>query len=280
MEFQSIPLLDALATQVYAYLPKLGLGLLVLLAGVAAGKLAGSFTTRLLIRLGLDRAAQTTGLSEVAKQIGFAPSFSEIIGLLAKYILYLLALMLAFDIFGIYALTNVLTTTFSYLPKVIGAVAILVLGFIIAGALAEIVGRGIKGAGVDKVAAGVGIKTSLGDTAESAVRYFLYIIVLLISLRTLEVSSDILNWLFTIGVAAALFAGAAILVISAKDIAPNVAAGVFIDSNKTLKTGQKIKFRQYSGTVESIGITHTAIKTKGGLVQVPNYLLMKEELVS
>jgi len=280
MEFQSIPLLDALATQVYAYLPKLGFGLILLLAGIAAGKLVSSFITRLLIRLGLDRAAQNTGLSDVAKQIGFAPSFSELIGLLVKYLIYLLMLMLAFDIFGIYTLTNVLTITFSYLPKVIGAVAILILGFIMAGALAEIVGRSIKGAGVDKVATGVGIKTSLGDTAESTVRYFLYSIVTLISLRTLEISTEILNWVFTIGVAAALFAGAAILVISAKDIAPNVAAGVFIDSNKTLKAGQKIKFRQYAGTIEAIGITHTAIKTKAGRVQVPNHLLMNEETVS
>ncbi len=280
MEFQSLPLLDALASQIYSYLPKLGLGLLTLLLGAAAGKLAGSFITRLLIRAGIDRAAQSTGLSDVAKQVGLPPSFSEIIGLLVRYVIYLLAVITAFDVFGIYTLASVLTITFSYLPKVIGAVAILVLGFIIAGALAEVVGRGIRGAGVDKVAGGVGIKTSMGDTAEAIVRYFLYIIVVLISLRTLEVSADILNWVFTIGVAAAMFAGAAVIVISAKDISPNVAAGLFLDSNRTLKAGQKIRFRQYVGTIESIGLTHTAIKTKNGTVHIPNHLLMNEEFLS
>lgn len=278
MEFQSLPLLDALANQVYRYLPKFGLGVLLLLIGVIAGRLIGSFITQLLIRVGVDRAAQKTGLSEVAKQIGLQPSFAEITGLLARYLTYLLSVMLAFDVFGIYVLTNVLTATFTYLPKVIGAVAILVLGFIISGALAEIVGRSIRGAGVDKVAGGVGIKTSMGDTAEAIVRYFLYIIVVLISLRTLEISTEILNWIFTIGVAAAVFSGAAVLLISAKDIAPNVAAGMFLESNKALRLGQKIKFRQHSGTVESIGLVHTVIKTKGGPVLIPNHLLMKEEI--
>ena len=277
-EFQSLSVLDTWAVQLYTYLPKLGLGLLILVAGVLIGRLSGGVSTRILRKLGIDRAAHTTGISDVAKQAGIVSPVSRILGKLVEYVIYLVAIMMAFDVFGLYVLTSVLTTIITYIPKIFGAVTILVVGFIVSGFTAEIVKKAVKGAGVDSVARNVGVGVGLGELAEGVVRYFLYIAVVLIALDTLQISMEVLGWLFTITAAALALSGALILVLSAKDIGPNIAAGLFIDSNKILKKGDKVTIKDYSGKVEEIGSIFTTIKTRKGLVKIPNNQLMKLEI--
>lgn len=277
IDFKSINAMDYWASQFYLYLPKLGLGLLVLIVGVLASKAAGGMVARLLKKIGFDTATQKTGITDIAKVAGIQQSISDAIGDLVKYAGYLMALMLSFDIFGMQVITGVLGTIISYIPRLIGSVAILVVGFITASVIAEVIKHGLQSAGADDVAKKVGMNISLGEIAETLVRYFLYIAVVLISLGTLGISAEVLTWLFTTAAAAIVLTGALILVISLRDIGPSIATGVFIKSEKALKKGDRITVKGHTGEVIQVGLVYTTVKTKKGTVEIPNKTLANEE---
>ncbi len=277
IEFQSINAIDYWANQFYLYLPRLGLGLLVLFIGVLLSRTLGKIVGKILSKIGFDRATKKTGITDMAKGIGIEHSVSQIIGELIKYIGYLISLMMSFDIFGLQVLTGVLNTIINYIPRIIGSVAILVVGFIIAGFIAEVIKRGVRGAGADEVAKSVGISVSLGEVAETLVRYFLYIAVVLISLKTLQISTDILAWLFTTIAATVVVAGALMLVVSLRDIGPSMVTGMFLRSEKVLKKGDVITFKNQTGKVIRMGLAYTTVRTKKGTLQIPNRLLADQE---
>lgn len=277
IDFESINAIDAWVSQSYTYLPKLGLGLMILIIGILASKAAGGAVSKLLRKIGFDTATEKTGITDIAKSAGIEQSVSGAIGDLVKYAGYLIALMMSFDIFGMQVITGVLGTILGYIPRLIGSVAILVVGFIIASAIAEVIKRGLKSAGADEVARKVGMTISLGEIAETLVRYFLYIAVVLISLGTLGISTEVLTWLFTTGAAAIVLTGALMLVISLRDIGPSVAAGVLIKSENALKKGDRITFRGQTGEVTQIGLVHTTVRTKKGTLAIPNKTLANEE---
>ena len=277
IEFQSINAINYWANQFYLYLPKLGLGFLVLIIGVLISKGLGKIVSGLLAKLGVDKATAKTGITDMVKGVGIEKSVSDIIGELVKYMGCLVSLMVSFDIFGLQVITGVLNTIINYMPKIIGAVTILVVGFIIAGFIAEVIKRTVKGAGADKVAQNVGISISIGEAAETLVRYFLYTAVVLIALKTLQVSTDILAWLFTTITAAVVIAGALVLVVSLRDIGPSIITGMFVKTEKALKKGDIISFKGQTGKVISTGIVYTTVRTKKGILQIPNKLLAEHE---
>lgn len=276
-QLQTIALVEGLLAQFSQQAPKLGLSFLTLVAGILLGKAVAKATSDILKKVGLDKAARLTGLQTIFNSIGIHSVPSEFIGRLLKYILYILVVMVSFDILGLYMIGSVFGAIIGYLPRVIGSVAILVIGLIISGVFAELVGRGIRGAGVDEVAKGVGVRFGMADLAEAITRYILYIAVAMIALSTLQINTTILALLLTIIAGAVALAGSLLLVLSFRDLGPDLAAGLYLETNRILRPGSKIKFKNISGTIKKAGLVFTTVETRNGIVRIPNKLLLEEE---
>jgi len=274
IEFRTFQIIEALFVKLYTFLPQLVTGSLTLVIGILLGKAVYKMIHRLLKSMRFDKAADTTGLTTVAKKAHIFTPFSEIIASLVKYAIYLIAIMLAFDIFNLPIIGDLLSLILSYLPRLIGAVSILIVGFIISGFIADLIGKAVKGAGINQIAEDVGVRIGMSELAESLTRYFLYIAVILISLSTLQISTSILTQLITILMGGIVFGSALIIVISLKDLGPNIGAGLYFDSNKTFRKGQTIEFEGIKGTVEEAGFVYTILKTKDGKLQIPNRELL------
>jgi len=259
MELNTLFTMKNWAIQFYNFLPRLAIGVIVLVVGLVMGKVAYKIVTKSLAKIGLDKAAKATGLTDIAKQVRIKSRFSEVFGSLIKYTVYLVTLVIAFDIFGLSVIGSVLSAMVLYIPRLIGAVVILVFGFILSGFIANVIGRAVKGAGINEIAEDVGVKFGLAEMAESITRYFLYVAVVLVTLTTLQISTHLLTLMFTV-----LIGGL-------------VATGLYFESNRTFKKGQKIEFKDYRGVIKEVGLVYTVIETPKGSVKVPNAELIKEE---
>lgn len=279
MELKTLLIMENWLVQFYNYLPRLAIGILVLVIGILLGKVSYKVVRKSLSTIGLDKAAKATGLTDIAKQAKVKAQFSDVFATLVKYILYLVALAIAFDVFGLYVIGSVLSTMIAYVPRLIGAVVILVFGFIISGFVANIIGHAVKGAGINEIAEDVGVKFGLAELAENVTRYFLYVTVILITLTTLQISTNLLSLLFTVLIGGFVATGCLVLVISLKDLAPNIVTGLYFESNKSFRKGQRIQFRNHTGTIKDVGIVYTLIETSKGTVKVPNVELIREESV-
>ena len=104
---------------------------IIFIAIIFAASFFGKLVVSGLKKLYIDRAVEATGLKKVLEKIGFKLAISEALGLLVTWFLYAIALVAAADILGLNQISQFLQSVVFYIPHVIIAVVILVVGIIV-----------------------------------------------------------------------------------------------------------------------------------------------------
>ena len=123
------------------FLPNL-IGFLIILAiGYIVARVVKGIVTKLLEKVGADRALHTGTTGEYVNRVapGFKPSST--VGTIAFWFLFLGFLAIAVAQLGIAALDNFIAAVGAYLPNVLAAVLIFVVAVALAGAVATLVAR-------------------------------------------------------------------------------------------------------------------------------------------
>jgi hypothetical protein len=120
----------------FAFVPRLLGFLLILLIGYIVAKVVKGVLTKVLERVGLDRALHTGSTGEYVNKVAPDVKPSRTIGAIAFWFVFLGAISIAVSQLGIAALTDFVASIAAYLPNVIAAILI----FVIAGAIAAAVG--------------------------------------------------------------------------------------------------------------------------------------------
>jgi small-conductance mechanosensitive channel len=123
------------------FLPNL-IGFLIILAiGYVVARVVKGVVTRLLEKIGTDRAIHAGPTGEYVNRV--APDFkpSPVIGTITFWFLFLSALAIAVSQLGIAALENVVGEIVAYLPNVVAAVLILVVAIALAGFVGTLIER-------------------------------------------------------------------------------------------------------------------------------------------
>ena len=123
------------------FLPNL-IGFVIILAiGYIIARVVKGVVTKLLEKIGTDRAVHTGSTGEYVNRVapGFKPS--SVVGTIAFWFLFLGALGIAVSQLGIAALNNYVVAIGAYLPNVLAAVIIFVVAVAVSGAVAGFVVR-------------------------------------------------------------------------------------------------------------------------------------------
>ena len=120
----------------FGFLPKLLGFLVVLVIGWIIAKVVKGVVTKLLEKVGIDRALHSGSTGQYVNKVAPDVRPSSLIGSLAFWFLFLGALAIAVSQLGIAALDNFVAAIGAYIPNIIAAVLI----FVIAGAVAAAVG--------------------------------------------------------------------------------------------------------------------------------------------
>jgi hypothetical protein len=128
---------------VAAFLPKLVGFLLVLLIGYFVAKTVARIIGRVLERVGFNRAVERGGITRVLERTDYDAS-----GILSKLIFYLVmlfVLQLAFGMLGPNPVSDMIQGVVAYLPNVLAAIIIVVVGAAIATAVKGLVASVLGG---------------------------------------------------------------------------------------------------------------------------------------
>src|SRR5215216_4384631 len=123
------------------FLPNL-IGFLIILAiGYVIARIVKGVVTKLLERIGTDRAMHTGSTGEYVNRVapGFKPSGA--VGTIVFWFLFLGFLAIAISQLGIAALDNFIASVGAYLPNVLAAVLIFVAAVAISGAVGTLISR-------------------------------------------------------------------------------------------------------------------------------------------
>jgi len=160
-------------TQVSAYLPKLGVLLLILVVGslVAVGVTALVASILKLIRL--EKGSKKINVPEVLKKGGIGLSLSALITEITFFIFIIATLITALEFYGVG--TGVLMSSIlTYVPQVISSVFILILGILVA----------ILISGIIKLVGG-NVKIAQSDTLGNVAKYAIIFVAALMALKEL-----------------------------------------------------------------------------------------------
>ncbi|MFC1592849.1 hypothetical protein ACFL4C_02430 [Candidatus Omnitrophota bacterium] len=136
--------------QIGNFLLSLILIVIVLIIGWILAKIVRAIATRVLKALKLDVLSERTKLDELLRKGGVKNTLSELVGNILYWLLLLVALVVAVNAVGLSAAAELLNRIILYIPNVIAAIFILVLGASLARVLGNVVQAASANAGIEQ----------------------------------------------------------------------------------------------------------------------------------
>ncbi len=250
----------------FAFIPRLLGAIIVLLIGLFIGRLVAGIVTRALRAIGFDRIADRAQIDEVLRNAGVRMDPAGVVGQIAKWFIYIIFFQVAASTLGFPQLTQILNQVLTFLPRIVVALAILLIGALVGNLLAGIV-RGSLGT------ARLGNPNLLANVA----RYGVLAFAVVAALSQLQIAPAIVNTLWQALVFGLALALALAFGFGARDAAGNVATGQMIRSE--IQPGMQIGVDGQGGTVEQVGPVFTTIGTPSGQFKIPNAELARKTVL-
>ena len=199
---------NAFTTKITVFLPKLMGATIIFVAGLIIAKLIKMMVERLLRLVRFDSVAEKTGVKGFLEKGNITKTSSEIIGVLIYWFFMVLAIIASLDAMGLPIVSDILNDIFLYIPNVVAAIVVLVLGFLLGSLLSAVVRTAASNAGL-------ATPEGLGKTALYAVVFFSVSVALL----QLGIGEEIVTSAFIISFGAAALALALAFGLGGKDVA-------------------------------------------------------------
>jgi hypothetical protein len=194
-----------------AALPKVLGAIVILIIGWFVAGLLAKAVAAILRRVDFNALADRSGFSSFVRQMNVDTDASGMIGLTAKWFVRLITLVVAFDALGLPAVSQVLQRLLLWLPNVVVALVILVIGGLAARALASLV----RGAAAQ---AGLGNPDLLATIARVTVWGF----AIVVAVNQIGVASTLVNTLFMAFVGAMALAAGLAFGLGGRDTAAQI----------------------------------------------------------
>jgi hypothetical protein len=178
---------------VVAYLPAILAAVIVFLIGWIIAVIIYRVVVEIVKVLRIDDMLKAAGMNDAAKQAGFNLDIGRFLGTLVEWFIILVFLIASLDILGLTQVTIYLqTVVLLYLPQVIVASLILILGAIVAEVVKGLVSGSARAAGARS-----------GNFAGTVAKWAIWITAIMAALTQLGIATALLQTLFT-GVVIAL----------------------------------------------------------------------------
>ncbi len=246
-------------------IPKIAIALVMLAIGVYISKTVKKVLEKVLVALGVDRAAAQLNDIELMQQTGMQVRISSVIASMIYYVLVLIFVILSTDILGIEAVTVMVRDVVNYLPSLFSSVILLLLGIFVADMARQIILTTLQ---------------SLGFAAykivSSAVFYFLLISMIISALAQAKIDTTFLSNNLTVLFGSIAFAFAIGYGIASRDMVSNYLAG-FYNRNK-VRVGDDVRIIGVRGKVVMIDATSLVLQTPERAILVPLSKLTTEKI--
>lgn len=177
--------LAAAMALLFSAIPKVIGFLLIIVAGWFVASLIERGLSALLRSIRFNDLAERAGLADFVRKMGMNTDASGLIALVVKWFVRLIALVVAFDALGLPAVSEVLRQLLLWLPNVVVALVVLVIGGLAARALSNVV----RGAASE---AGLSNANFLSKSASAVVWAF----AIVVAVNQLGIATELVNTLF------------------------------------------------------------------------------------
>jgi hypothetical protein len=249
-------LMNQFITGVSTGLPKFISAAIVFYVGITIAKYAKRGITNLLRAIGIDRLTERINEIDFVQSTGMQVQFSELIGRIVHFFIVFMFTMMTVDVLNIPAISQLLQNAFDYLPSLLTAGIILVLGVFIADLLKGITVAACQSLGIPSAKAIGGV-----------VFYFLFISIAVSALSQAKIETAFISANLTAIIAAGALAFAIGYGLAAKDLAANYLASYYNKSK--IRVGDEVIIENQRGKVVLIDNSSLILQTPDRAIIVP-----------
>ncbi len=177
--------LAAAMALLFSAVPKILGFLVIILAGWLIASLAERAVAAVLRTIHFNDLSERSGFADFVRKMGTDTDSSGMIGVIVKWFIRLIALVVAFDALGLPAVSDVLRQLLLWLPNVVVALVVLVIGGLASRALSNVV-RGAASEG------GLGNPDFLAKVAGTLVWAF----AIVVAVNQIGIATELVNTLF------------------------------------------------------------------------------------
>jgi small-conductance mechanosensitive channel len=253
--------------QIINWVPAVLAMVVVLVVGYIVAKLVGRFAVALSDRIGLQTAAERSGLAGSMKQVGINRTVPAIVGQIVFWLLMCVFLTAAFNILGLETVSTAMDQIVNFIPKLLVATVVVVIGLLVATFL-----RGVVATSADRV----GI--TYAEHLANGCYYVLALMTFLGAFDQLGIQFVMLRELLLIGFGALAVGFALAFGLGGREVMGGILAGYY--TRQRLHPGDRVTVCGMEGTVREVGPVATVIETEeDGLLNrhtVPNTKMLTE----
>ncbi len=243
------------------FLPRALTALVVILLGFLLARIIARAVRTGFARLKIDDLLERIGLQALLAKLGLQDPPGVVLGKLLYYLIVLMFIKSAADAVGLLAVSGAITAFFAYLPNVLAALILFVIGVLAAQFASGAVTRSARNSGIE-------FAHVLGQIASTAIIF----IVSFMAVTQLKIHTDVIRMVVQIVLAGAALAFALSFGLGARDVTRNLLAGYY--ARKIFKVGEKISVAGHQGSLAGITAQHAIIEVDGRMLTLPNAVFL------
>ncbi|MBM4021601.1 MAG: mechanosensitive ion channel [Planctomycetes bacterium] len=254
-------------SQVIMLAPKMVAMVVVLVVGYVVARWMGNIVGMVSEKIGLQAAAEKSGLARSMNDVGIRRPVPAIVGGIVFWLLMSVFVMAAFSILGLESVSLAMREVVNYIPKVLVATVVVVVGL-----LAATFVRGVVATSADRVG------LSYAEYLAAGCYWVLSILTFIAAFNQLGIQFALLEKLILIG-SAGLAAGFALAFgLGGRDVMAGILSGYYV--RQRVQAGDHVSVSGLEGVVREVGPVATIIETReaGGVSRhsVPNSKMLQE----
>lgn len=246
-------------------IPNFLMALVVVIFGMYLARSISNIVQMTLGKINIDRFGKSLNEIEFFNKAGIEVKLSTLVSKMIHYIIVLLFLVTATDIFQMEALSNLVVSTIEFIPHLVVALTVFILGLLGSEALRK---------GVYTMLNSLGIPSA--KVIALLVFYFSFITVMITALSQANVNTDFLAQNISIILGGAVFAFSLGYGLASKDVVANFLAALY--TKDKVKVGDVVKFSGIEGKVTAVDNSSVTISSNNSKFIIPINKLMRENV--
>jgi small-conductance mechanosensitive channel len=255
--------LQMLTDSVANYLPKVLTGLAVFLIGFLLAKVAAKTIRTSFAKFKINDLLERLGLTATLKRLGLQGAPGDLLAQLIYYLILALFIQSAAHAVGLEAVSSAISAFFRYLPNLLAAFMVLLIGMLVAQFAGGAVTRSARDSGVE-------FAPILGRIVSGLILF----IVGLMAVTQLQIDTEVIRSVVLVLLTGASLALALTFGLGSRDITRNLVAGYY--ARKIFVTGEVIEIQGRTGVLAGISPVHALIEEDGRLTSIPNSVFIEE----
>jgi hypothetical protein len=246
-----------LIDSVIADAPKVVVGILLVIAGLVAAKIIELVLRFILTRVRFDKLLERAGIDRTLQRIGIRQQLNLFIPRLVYFLVLFVLAQTAADALGLVAISGAISAFFGYLPNIIAALLLLILGTSVGQFAGETVAQSALSSGIE-------FGLTLGKLVSSVIVF----VCAMMAVAQLKIDTEIVRIVTSFVLGGAALAFGISFGFGTRDIVRNITAGFY--ARKVLAVGKPLEVLGQQGVLVAITATHAILRQDGVETAVSN----------